>query len=134
MCGIVGLISQSDPVARSRLKSCTDRLRHRGPDGCGHWIGNRDLVGLGHRRLAMVDAEHGTQPIFNEDQSVVVVANGEFYGAAKIRMRLEQSGHRFVSNSDSEILPHLYEQYGTTFSSISAVNLRSCSGIKRMLG
>lgn len=70
---------------------------------------------MGHRRLAMVDAEHGTQPIFNEDQSVVVVANGEFYGAAKIRMRLEQSGHRFVSNSDSEILPHLYEQYGDDF-------------------
>jgi asparagine synthase (glutamine-hydrolysing) len=87
-------------------------LRHRGPDDEGQWISQDHSVGLGHRRLSVIDLETGTQPIVNEDGSVAVIVNGEFYGFEEIRTRLEKRGHRFRTKSDSEIVVHLYEEMG----------------------
>lgn len=87
-------------------------LRHRGPDDEGLWISPDHKTGLGHRRLSVIDLETGSQPIANEDGTVVVIVNGELYGFDEIRNGLEQRGHRFTTKSDSEIVVHLYEEMG----------------------
>src|SRR6266403_999785 len=95
MCGIVGIV-QRDPresVDEARLKRMRDVLRHRGPDGEGSWI--EGPVGLGHRRLAIVDVDGGSQPMANEDGSVWIVFNGEIYNHAALRPGLEARGHRY---------------------------------------
>lgn len=112
MCAIVGLVSSDGDIGPARIEQCVDRMRERGPDGSGNWVNSRGRVGLGHRRLAMVGVEQGSQPIFSQDKTVVAVVNGEFYGFRSIRERLQSLGHRFYSQSDSEILVHLYQEYG----------------------
>ena len=87
-------------------------LRHRGPDDEGLWISPDHKAGLGHRRLSVIDLETGSQPISNEDGTVVVIVNGELYGFEEIRKGLERRGHRFTTRSDSEIVVHLYEEMG----------------------
>jgi asparagine synthase (glutamine-hydrolysing) len=89
--------------------------RHRGPDGNSLWISDRRNVGLGHTRLAIIGLENGQQPICNEDRSIFIVVNGEFYGYEAIRRDLEDRGHCFRTESDSEIAVHLYEEYGLEF-------------------
>ena len=113
MCGIVGIRSYRDPIQRERLSAGMLALRHRGPDGEGHWLSGDNRTGLAHTRLSIIDLDTGAQPITNEDGSIVVVVNGEFYGFEAHRTRLEQQGHRFSTRTDSEILVHLYEDYGT---------------------
>lgn len=112
MCGIAAIQSRSQSVDQDRLCRAMNALRHRGPDDEGQWISQDHRVGLGHRRLSVIDLTTGSQPIANEDGSVVVVVNGEFYGFEEIRTRLEQRGHRFRTKSDSEIVVHLYEDMG----------------------
>ena len=114
MCGIVGAYSWKDPVTAEKLRRGTDALIHRGPDGEGFWTSSRANAGLGHRRLSIVDLSTGAQPIANEDGSKQVVVNGEFYDHARIRANLERRGHLFRTKSDSEIVLHLYEEYGFT--------------------
>ncbi len=112
MCGIVGIV-QRDPresVDEARLKRMRDVLRHRGPDGEGSWI--EGPVGLGHRRLAIVDVDGGSQPMANEDGSVWIVFNGEIYNHAALRPGLEARGHRYRTRSDTETVIHLYEEEG----------------------
>src|SRR6266403_2188263 len=112
MCGIVGIV-QRDPresVDEARLKRMRDVLRHRGPDGEGSWI--EGPVGLGHRRLAIVDVDGGSQPMANEDGSVWIVFNGEIYNHAALRPGLEARGHRYRTRSDTETIVHLYEEEG----------------------
>jgi asparagine synthase (glutamine-hydrolysing) len=88
-----------------------DTIRHRGPDDAGVWLG--DGVGLGHRRLSIIDlSPAGHQPMTNEDGSVWVVFNGEIYNFQTLRLDLEAKGHRFRSNSDTEVIVHLFEEYG----------------------
>lgn len=110
MCGVVGVL---DPrgVDPARLDAATDALAHRGPDGRGTWRGARGTVGLGHRRLALVDPQGGAQPVSSEDGRVVAVVNGEFYDDAAWRERLS-GRHQFRSRCDSELLVHLYEELG----------------------
>jgi len=93
MCGIVGIIKLNarETVDEARLKRMRDVLRHRGPDGEGLWIGGP--VGLGMRRLAIVDVLGGRQPMANEDGTVWIVYNGEVYNHADLRPGLEQRGH-----------------------------------------
>ncbi len=112
MCGITGIIdpSSSSPEIAAVLKCMNDAIRHRGPDDEGTFLDDR--VGLAMRRLSIIDLDGGQQPIFNEDRSVVVVFNGEIYNYRELTAELQQQGHTFRTQSDTEVLVHLYEQYG----------------------
>ncbi|HUP22941.1 MAG TPA: asparagine synthase (glutamine-hydrolyzing) [Thermoanaerobaculia bacterium] len=111
MCGITGLVAPADPDLGSRLRCMTDALAHRGPDGAGIEIAAG--VGLGHRRLAVIDpTPRGRQPMPNEDGTVWITYNGEVYGTEPLRAWLLGKGHRFLSHTDTEILVHLYEEKG----------------------
>jgi asparagine synthase (glutamine-hydrolysing) len=110
MCGIVGIVNLDprDAVDETLLKRMRDVLRHRGPDGEGLWVDGR--VGLGHRRLAIVDVATGQQPMTNEDGSCWITFNGEIYNHAALRPGLEALGHRYRTRSDTECILHLYEE------------------------
>src|SRR5256712_5854483 len=112
MCGIVGIVNVDprETVDEACLKRMRDLLRHRGPDGDGIWIDGP--VGLGHRRLAIVDVAGGHQPMTNEDQTVWIVFNGEIYNHAALRPELQARGHRYRTRSDTETIIHLYEEEG----------------------
>ena len=112
MCGICGFYLNNRLVdnPRSVLQRMTERLHHRGPDGMGSYYDHP--VALGMRRLAVIDLHTGDQPQYNEDKSVAVVCNGEIYNYRELRRGLESQGHVFRSASDTEVLVHLYEQYG----------------------
>ncbi len=115
MCGIVGIVESdlSRPVAPEDLARMVRTLRHRGPDEEGSVT--LDGVGLGMRRLAIVDLAGGSQPFSNEAGTIQLVANGEIYNFAALRMELEREGHTFKSRSDVEVLVHAYEQWGASF-------------------
>lgn len=111
MCGICGFTGAPAPDALRRMANA---VAHRGPDDAGYWDGAD--VSLGMRRLAIVDLETGQQPVFNEDESIAVVFNGEIYNHSALRAELEAAGHRFrTHHSDTETLVHLYEEYGDDF-------------------
>lgn len=111
MCGIVGF-TNTDKDSEMIIGAMMDRIKHRGPDASGKYID--DGIALGHRRLSIIDVtSQGDQPIFNEDKSLVLVFNGEIYNYRDIRAELVRAGHTFATNTDSEVLIHGYEQYGT---------------------
>jgi asparagine synthase (glutamine-hydrolysing) len=113
MCGICGKFNTGtgEPVQPELIKRMTDVLRHRGPDGEGCYINGN--IGLGHRRLKIIDLETGQQPMFNEDGSLGVVFNGEIYNFVELRRELQAAGHQFRTKSDTEVLLHGYEQWGS---------------------
>jgi asparagine synthase (glutamine-hydrolysing) len=114
MCGICGIVSLSgDGVDHRRVAAMTEAMRHRGPDGRGEL--GRDQVGLGMRRLAIIDLLGGDQPQSNEDGTVHVVQNGEIYNYRELRRELAGRGHTLRTESDTEVLVHLYEDLGTAF-------------------
>ncbi|TWU29157.1 asparagine synthase (glutamine-hydrolyzing) [Novipirellula artificiosorum] len=120
MCGITGAVwlPNSPPVDSADFDRMTDTLAHRGPDGRGVYRDDFDDgsgVLLGHRRLSIIDLGGGAQPMCNEDESVWISFNGEIYNYRELRPGLEQQGHRFRTNSDTETIVHLYEQYGDDF-------------------
>src|SRR5436305_7425804 len=112
MCGIAGFIdaqcSYDDAV--ELIDRMCKVIRHRGPDDQGVWVGDGMAVGM--RRLSIIDLVGGHQPIFNEDQSVLVVFNGEIYNYRELRHLLEERGHHFQTTSDTEAIVHAYEEYG----------------------
>ena len=112
MCGIVGRVNaeRQSRVDFARLRTATDLLAHRGPDGEGFFLEGK--VGLGHRRLAIVDLIGGAQPLSNEDGSIWVAFNGEIYNHLDLRSELQAYGHRFETRADTEVLVHGYEQWG----------------------
>jgi asparagine synthase (glutamine-hydrolysing) len=113
MCGICGLFALNgplDPEVRRALPSMNGALAHRGPDGDGFYDGPR--VGLGHRRLAIIDRAGGRQPISNEDGTCWIIFNGEIYNHRSLRPLLEAKGHRFRTVSDTEVMLHAYEEFG----------------------
>lgn len=112
MCGIVGIHhSRRDrPVDRSLLHAMNETQHHRGPDGGGLFA--EDGIGLGHRRLSIIDLEGGAQPLFNEDHSVVVVYNGEIYNFAELFDELRARGHVFRTHCDTEAIVHAWEEWG----------------------
>jgi asparagine synthase (glutamine-hydrolysing) len=112
MCGIVGIFSAERPICPEVLERATRVLHHRGPDGQRQWVASSGRVGLGHTRLAIIDVETGQQPLQNEDARVHAVVNGELYDFERIRADLRERGHTFRTGSDSEVLVHLYEEYG----------------------
>lgn len=112
MCGIAGIFDQSgEPVNRELLDRMTSIIQHRGPDGSGQFIDRE--VGLGHRRLSIIDLAAGAQPMTNEDGQLQVVFNGEIYNFVELRQELQSLGHVFATHSDTEVIVHAYEQWGT---------------------
>lgn len=113
MCGITGKIyfDKLKNVSEKELKQMSDTLYHRGPDDEGFYINKN--VGLGFRRLSIIDLNTGHQPLSNEDGSVWIIFNGEIYNFKELQENLIKQGHIFRSKSDTETIVHLYEQYGT---------------------
>jgi asparagine synthase (glutamine-hydrolysing) len=116
MCGIASIFvydKNAQPVDRTELMKTLERMTCRGPDGCGDWISTDGRIGMGHRRLAIIDLSlNGSQPMTNTDGSLVVTYNGEIYNFKKLRRYLEEKGYQFRSNSDTEVLLHLYSLKG----------------------
>ncbi|MCX6777456.1 MAG: asparagine synthase (glutamine-hydrolyzing) [Candidatus Micrarchaeota archaeon] len=110
MCGIAGILGSSD---KKTVRRMTDAIRHRGPDSSGFFCDKG--ISLGMRRLSIIDLKTGDQPIFNEEGDIAVVFNGEIYNYREIRSKLEKKGHKFSTNSDTEVIPHLYEEFGENF-------------------
>jgi asparagine synthase (glutamine-hydrolysing) len=111
MCGITGIVSEAGPPPDgATLHRMCQSMVHRGPDDQGIYL--RGSVGLGMRRLSIIDVAGGHQPIHNEDQTVWVVFNGEIYNFLELRAGLEKRGHRFYTNTDTEVVAHLYEELG----------------------
>jgi len=112
MCGICGVFDMANrPVDPTIVARMSATIRHRGPDDAGELIDHE--VGLGHRRLSIIDIEGGQQPISNEDCSIHLVFNGEIYNFVELRRELESWGHRFRTRCDTEVIVHAYEQWGT---------------------
>src|SRR5271156_2877098 len=116
MCGITGMANLSGPVRSEILTRMANTLRPRGPDDEGYYIPapapGGAAVGLGFRRLSIIDLSGGRQPMSNEDGSLWIVCNGEIYNHADLRPALESRGHLFRTRSDIEVLLHLYEEHG----------------------
>jgi asparagine synthase (glutamine-hydrolysing) len=115
MCGIAAIFSYrgSSPVDREELLRVRDRMAARGPDGAGAWFSDDGCVGLGHRRLAIIDlSENGAQPMRSADGELVIVFNGEIYNYRELRDGLLDKGIQFRSDSDTEVLLHLYAEEG----------------------
>ena len=112
MCGITGLLNLNGrPVSDLLLRKMTDSLAHRGPDGAGTWINGQ--VGLGHRRLAIIDlSPSGNQPMTSADARYALTYNGEIYNFRELRRELEGLGHWFQSTSDSEVLLRALIEWG----------------------
>lgn len=111
MCGLAGIARRNGPApSRAALLRMAAALHHRGPDGHGLYTGRR--VGLAHTRLSIIDIAGGAQPLTNEDESVVVVYNGEVYNYVELQRELERYGHRFRTRCDTEVLVHAWEQWG----------------------
>src|SRR3979411_2549705 len=110
MCGIAGKFNfdATNPIDRERLTAMTTVIAHRGPDADGFYVG--DGIGLGHRRLSIIDLGTGDQPLTNEDRTIWIVFNGEIYNFADLRLELERLGHHFRTQSDTEVIVHAYEQ------------------------
>ena len=112
MCGIAGVISRESlsPEVLTHVANMSTRLAHRGPDGHGSF--HDGPVAMAIRRLSIIDVQGGQQPLFNEDRSLVLIANGEIYNHVELREQLRRQGHQFKTGSDCEVIGHLYEQYG----------------------
>lgn len=108
MCGICGILGPADPEI---IKKMNQEIHHRGPDEEGYYF--NDGVAFGSKRLSIIDLTGGKQPIFNEDKSIVVVFNGEIYNFQSLREELINKGHKFYTNTDTEVIVHAYEEYST---------------------
>ena len=113
MCGIAGVVrfSRNEQVDPATVRQMCRAMAHRGPDDEGVYTDG--AVGLGMRRLSIIDLATGHQPISNEDGTLWIVFNGEIYNHASLREQLVQKGHRYTTHSDTETIVHLYEQYGS---------------------
>lgn len=118
MCGICGVIDFNNNVDHSLIHPMLDAMLHRGPDDFGIYGGDNFIAGM--RRLSIIDIEGGNQPIFNENKTIFTFFNGEIYNFIELREKLRKLGHVFLTNSDTEVIVHLYEEYGINF--ISQLN------------
>jgi len=115
MCGIAGLWSAPgvQPPHVDEIATMVRALHHRGPDG--HGVHVDGPIGLGHARLSIIDLAGGAQPLANEDDTVWVVLNGEIFNYVELRAQLQRRGHCLRTQSDTEVLVHLYEEHGDDF-------------------
>jgi len=110
MCGIAGYIDKVEKASTMLINAMLTRLNHRGPDECGIYVD--DNVGFGSVRLSIIDIEGGHQPMPNEDLNLWIVFNGEIFNYLELREELEEKGHHFRTHSDTEVIVHLYEEFG----------------------
>ena len=112
MCGIVGIFNLFEPknVSSDLIKKMNQKIHHRGPDQSGEYFD--EYVGLGHRRLSIIDLKNGKQPLFNEDETVAIVYNGEIYNFLELEKELKSHGHIFKTRCDTEVIVHAWEQWG----------------------
>lgn len=111
MCGFAGFVDSKPKKDKDKIvKKMADTIIHRGPDSEGYYTD--DTVALGFRRLSIIDLGGGTQPIYNEDKSKVIIFNGEIYNYKELRKDLEEKGHTFTTSTDTEVILHGYEEYG----------------------
>ncbi len=110
MCAICGIIRKQGRINIEQIQRMTRIMHYRGPDDEGYYI--NESVGLGHRRLSIIDIKTGKQPFANENGTIFLICNGEIYNFKKLRQELENTGHNFKSNSDNEVILHLYEEKG----------------------
>jgi len=108
MCAICGIIKSDGKIDEKLLFEMTRLMNYRGPDEEGYFLEKN--VGLGHRRLSIIDLKTGKQPLFNENKKIVLICNGEIYNFKELRENLEKKGHQFKTNSDNEVIIHLYEE------------------------
>ncbi len=115
MCGICGIIDLKEKkrVDASTIQRMTEKIRHRGPDGRNYFLGEN--IALGFTRLSIIDLEGGMQPIYNEDDSLIMICNGEIFNYIELRQELEGRGHTFKTGTDVEVIIHLYEEKGLEF-------------------
>lgn len=113
MCGIVGIVGSARADRVATMRAMRDRIVHRGPDSAGEYVDDRAALGV--RRLRVIDLVTGDQPLTNEDRSVWTVFNGEIYNFHELRDALSAAGHTFATKSDTEVIPHLYEEHGPAF-------------------
>ena len=115
MCGFVGMFNNSANIDENSkiIKDMADKIAHRGPDQDDYFVD--DKVSLGFRRLSIIDLEGGSQPIYNEDKTKVIVFNGEIYNYQELREELIAKGHVFSCDADTEVILHGYEEYGKEF-------------------
>ena len=117
MCGIAGWVNleqtNSKDHSEAVLHSMCETIVHRGPNSEGLWLDGQAALGM--RRLSIIDLKTGDQPVFSEDKSVIVMMNGELYNYREVRADLAKRGHKFVTQTDTEIVPHLYQEYGEDF-------------------
>lgn len=110
MCGIVGFVNKEAKDKKKIITEMAEKIRHRGPDGEGFYTD--DFIALAHKRLAIIDLNLGVQPKFNEDNSLVIVFNGEIYNYKTLKIELGTLGHKFKSDSDTEVIIHGFEEWG----------------------
>ena len=116
MCGIAGQLKTKkceNQIEKSELEKMLQIIEHRGPDGQGCFFD--DDIAFGMRRLSIIDLENGWQPLYNEDKTIVCCCNGEIYNYLELKKKLQEHNHRFATNSDCEVLVHLYEEKGINF-------------------
>ena len=134
MCGIFAwILASSRRQDRELLVRLTDLMSHRGPDGAGYWLGDsadgHHQIGLGHRRLSIIDIGGGAQPMWSADQSIAVTFNGEIYNYIELRDELIKLGHVFRTTSDTEVLIEAYRAWGLAAIASSGACLRFLFGI-----
>ena len=108
MCGFVGYVNKQKDK-KDTIKEMADLIVHRGPDSDGYYTD--DTIAMGFRRLSIIDLNNGSQPIYNEDKTKVIIFNGEIYNFKDIKGDLEKKGHKFSTNTDTEVILHGYEEY-----------------------
>src|ERR1700682_920572 len=114
MCGIAGIVNSNSQIVLDPtiIPQMCETIVHRGPDEEGIYV--KAGVGLGMRRLSIIDVAGGHQPVHNEDQTVWIIFNGEIYNFPDLRRELENRGHQFYTNTDTEVIVHLYEDFGSS--------------------
>ena len=112
MCGFCAFYDKTKRENKKKIiKDMADRIKHRGPDSDGYYV-DKDIA-MGFRRLSIIDLKGGNQPLYNEDNNIVVMFNGEIYNYQELREELKKHNHIFTTNSDTEVIVHGYEEYGT---------------------
>src|ERR1035438_6477662 len=126
MCGICGKLAFDDQatISPTLVRAMADTIRHRGPDDEGYYVSGP--IGLGFRRLSIIDLKSGHQPLSNEDGTIQIVFNGEIYNYQELRAFLLSKGHVFKTQTDTEVIVHLYEEFGTACLEKLQIGRASC--------